>query len=109
MTGNTDVIERDLDIFAFQIFHGYALIDHRAVPRGAPQGLSQRFRGGRNIIEPPQFSKIDGLSKVKSEQFVGQGVRDEIEKADLMSDIETSVTITDSEFSNLSLHDALPL
>src|SRR3981081_928946 len=95
MAGNTDVIERNPDILAFQIFHGYALIDNRAVPRRALQGLTQHFGGSRNIIEPSQLSKIDGLSEVKSEQIVVEGVRDEIQKANLTSDVEASVTIPD--------------
>ena len=78
MSGNPDVIERDPEILAFRIFHGYALIDNRAVPRGALQRLTQRFGGSRNIIKPSLLSKIDGLSEVKSEQLVAQGAGDEV-------------------------------
>src|ERR1700730_5495588 len=98
MSGNTDVIERDPEILAFQKFGGYALIDNRAVSRRTLQRLTQRFGGSRDIIEPSQLSKIDGLSEVKSEQLVVQGAGDEVEKADLMADLEASVTVLDLAF-----------
>src|SRR5215475_1176010 len=91
MSGNTNVFNRDPDVFAFMIFHGEAFIGHRDVPGQPSQGLTQSARRSRGVIDQPEPSNFSLLTEVKSKILVLQRSRGDIEKPDLRWDTEPGI------------------
>ena len=58
VSADADIVERYANISAIDIFQGYTFIDDRAVSRRSLQSLTQYFRGGGDIIEQSDLSKI---------------------------------------------------
>jgi len=104
VSAKTNMIKYDPNIFASKISWRHALIDHRAVPRHPPQGLTQSVRGSRDVIEEPKLLRFSELlTEVKSKKLVLQRARGEVQKPDLTFDTEAGISILDMLFGQPGL------
>src|SRR5262245_7572283 len=95
VSGNTNVSNHDPDILTSNIFRGHSFVGHRAIPHYPSQGLTQRVRGGRDVIEQPDLSKISHLTEVKSKKLVVYRTRGKVKKPDLTWDTEPGINLLD--------------
>ena len=93
VTADADIVDRYGNVAVLDIFQGNAFVDDRAVSRAAFERVAHDVRGRRDIIEPAHLAKIGRLGKMKSEKIVLQGDSNEIEKPDLVADLEPRVGI----------------
>ena len=94
MPANADIAENHSDpIVIFHIFQGNAFIDDRCVSRRLLQGLAQRFRRRRDVVEQASLSVVGRLCEVEAKKIVSQGAGGQINKADLIPDVEAHARI----------------
>jgi hypothetical protein len=90
---NSDIFARHRNVRGLSIGNCHSFIVYRAVSRGSLQGLAEGAGRSLDIIQQAKFPKVEALSKPKSEKFVRQLVRYNVEKSNLISDSDTSVWV----------------
>src|SRR5580704_6111652 len=93
VTADADIVDRYGDVAVVDIFERYAFVDDRAVSRAAFERVAHDVRRCQNIMEPTQLAKIERLGKMKSEKIVLDGGGNEIEKPNLVPDLQPRVGI----------------
>jgi hypothetical protein len=103
MTLRTDVLEYELDPLTPNALQCQALVDNRDISHHSLQSVAQCVRGSRDIVEQAEFSKVARLREMEAEQIILSRERDEIQKLNLLLDVESCAAVFDLYFDQARL------
>ena len=88
MTAHASIPKRQRKVLAVNAFHQDAFVHDRAVPRLPPQGVYQHVGRRRYVVQQTEQAQVRCLRQVKPEKIVVEGVGDQIQKSNLVANLD---------------------